>query len=287
MAESRLSIDVGVDDLFGVLSDPYSYPEWLVGAKEIRSLDPDWPAAGSSFRHRVGFGPIQSADATCIVEITVPRLLALDAHARPFGRVLVRFELSAVGEGRTELLIHEEPTSPVMSQLRPLVEASIRARNERSLIRLRRFLEERGGSTRTVEDGGGAIFPFAFTGVQGGLVRLFGVSPASAWVELRDGDLEIHFGPWNLRTRSANVTGLDRSGPYSLLKVGGPAHLSLVDHGVTFATNTDAGVCLTFDDPVPALAPRGWLAHPGATVTVADPAAFLDTVGRLTAVRTP
>lgn len=57
--------------------------------------------------------------------------------------------------------------------------------------------------------------------------------------------------------------------------------LSLADAGVTFASSTAAGLCLRFAEPVPALLPGGWLRHPGATVTVADP----DALARVLAAR--
>jgi len=40
--------------VFDALADPRTYPQWLLGAKEIRSIDPTWPAPSSSFRHQIG-----------------------------------------------------------------------------------------------------------------------------------------------------------------------------------------------------------------------------------------
>ena len=70
---------------------------------------------------------------------------------------------------------------------------------------------------------------------------------------------------------SATVTG-----PCSWPKVIGPAHLSLPDRGLTFATNPERGVCITFDAPVPGLDPFGALRHPDLTVTVERPAELAD-----------
>jgi hypothetical protein len=40
------------------------------------------------------------------------------------------------------------------------------------------------------------------------------------------------------------------TGDCSFIRTAGPAHLPLADHGVTFATNGDRGVCVCFHDPV-------------------------------------
>jgi hypothetical protein len=88
---------------------------------------------------------------------------------------------------------------------------------------------------------------------------------------------EIHarFGPWSLRTPRHNVADAVETGGFAWLKTVGPPHLSFTDRGVTFATNGDRAVCLTFHEPVKAIEPTGTIRHPGATFTVADPAAFL------------
>ncbi|CAN5870096.1 hypothetical protein BH23ACT2_BH23ACT2_11900 [soil metagenome] len=58
----------------------------------------------------------------------------------------------------------------------------------------------------------------------------------------------------------------------------GPAHLSRTDHGVTFATNDQRGVCLRFHEPVPPVYPLPRWSHPGLTVTVAEVDRFVELV---------
>ena len=115
-----------------------------------------------------------------------------------------------------------------------------------------------------------AEFPFRFTPTYRRLALPFGVRPSSTAVEVHGGWFEARFGPWRVRTPVENVAGTQRTGPYSLSKTAGPAHLSLADRGLTFATNPDAGLCIRFHEPVPGIDPRGWIRHPGLTVTVAD-----------------
>jgi hypothetical protein len=129
-------------------------------------------------------------------------------------------------------------------------------------------------------------FPFTFDARYRLPARLVGVHPGSTRVELDDAELVARFGPWVVRTPLANVTGAGLSGPYSLAKTIGPAHLSLADRGLTFATNPDQGACLTFDDPVAGIDPKGWIRHPGLTVTVADPEALVQALADRGVART-
>ncbi len=98
----------------------------------------------------------------------------------------------------------------------------------------------------------------------------FGVLPATTWVEVGDGRLRARFSWWTLDTSLANVAGVERTGGYAFVKTAGPPHLSFTDRGVTFATNGERGVCVSFHRPVPAIDPTGTIRHPGATFTVAD-----------------
>jgi hypothetical protein len=126
------------------------------------------------------------------------------------------------------------------------------------------------------------LFEFAFSRRYRLAALPFGVTPRTAYVAIGDGDdplLRVRFGPWSLRTRVSNVVSVDPSGPYAFVKTAGPAHLSFADRGVTFATNGERGVCLTFQQPVPAIDPMGKIKHPGATVTVRDTAGLVRALG--------
>lgn len=113
-------------------------------------------------------------------------------------------------------------------------------------------------------------FNFRFTPPYLAAGLLFGVTPLTASVEVDGGELRVRFGPWSLRTPVGNVAATELTGPYTLLKTLGPPHLSLADHGVTFATNGDRGLCARLHRAVPGIEPLGRLRHPGLTVTVDD-----------------
>jgi hypothetical protein len=118
-------------------------------------------------------------------------------------------------------------------------------------------------------------FLFAFAPAHRIAALPFGVLPATTWVEVDATRLRARFGWWTLDTPRANIKHVRTTGGYSFIRTAGPAHLSLADHGVTFATNGNRGVCVCFHEPVRVLDPTGHLQHPGATFTVADPEALV------------
>ena len=117
-------------------------------------------------------------------------------------------------------------------------------------------------------------FPFRFERRYRLAALPFTITPSRAWVEVDDTELSVRFGPWSLRTPLENVVATAETGGYGFVKTAGPAHLSLADRGVTFATNARRGLCVSFAEAVRVLDPTGRLRHPAATLTVADPDAL-------------
>jgi hypothetical protein len=107
-------------------------------------------------------------------------------------------------------------------------------------------------------------FEFRFVPVYRRVAQVFGVTPRTAWVDLYDDALEALFGPWHVRTALLNVTNVEVTGPYAFLKTVGPARLAVSDRGLTFATNSDRGVLVTFRVPVPGIEPLWSAAAPRA-----------------------
>ena len=106
----------------------------------------------------------------------------------------------------------------------------------------------------------------------------FGVIPATTGIDITTGSdggaaggaLRVRFGLWVIETPLANIESTCVTGPYHWIKTAGPARLSMVDRGLTFATNSQRGVCLLFREPIRGLDPGGRILHPGLTVTPAD-----------------
>ncbi len=112
-------------------------------------------------------------------------------------------------------------------------------------------------------------FAFAFDRRFARLLMLVGIRPDTAEVVLTDTALTARFGRLRLTTPWSNVRDVEVTRGYRWFKAIGP-RASLADRGVTFGTNAQAGTCVCFHTPVPALAGER-LPHPGLTVTVADP----------------
>jgi hypothetical protein len=115
-----------------------------------------------------------------------------------------------------------------------------------------------------------ARFSFRFDPRYATASRPFLIRPERAWVEVGDGWLRSRFGPWSLETPLSNIARVDVTGPYLFVKTAGPARLGVTDVGLTFATNGDRGVLITFKDKVQGAGPYRPLKHPELTVTVED-----------------
>ena len=113
-------------------------------------------------------------------------------------------------------------------------------------------------------------FPFRFDPAYRRLARPFGVTPQRAWVLVGEEEFEARYGPWCVRTPLSNIATAEATGPYSFLKTAGPARLAITDRGLTFASNGDRGVCITFNSPVRGIDRSGRIHHPELTVTLLD-----------------
>ncbi len=114
-------------------------------------------------------------------------------------------------------------------------------------------------------------FWFRFDPRYARLGRQFGVRPERAWVVVTEEDLQARFGRWRVRTPLDNVKSVELTGPYRFFKTAGPARLGVTDLGLTFATNGERGVLITFKKRVAGIEPIGLLRHGELTVTVAHP----------------
>lgn len=107
----------------------------------------------------------------------------------------------------------------------------------------------------------------------------FGVTPRTAWVEVSPTELYVRYGLWTLRSALGNISGVETSGSYAFFKTAGPPHLSFSDRGISFATNSRQGLCVSFREPVRGIDPTKHIKHPGATLTVADVAGLAQALG--------
>jgi NAD(P)-dependent dehydrogenase (short-subunit alcohol dehydrogenase family)/uncharacterized protein YndB with AHSA1/START domain len=160
VARNRVHIAASPERVFAVLADPRRYPEWVVGASDFVDADPEFPAPGARFQHRVGIGPLRLSDHTEAVEVEPPRRIVLKAKARPLGTAMVEIELREAAGG-TEVAMEETPGDRLSALVtdNPLGHTSLRVRNAVALSRLKRVVEERpvGPPTRSRELAGARV----------------------------------------------------------------------------------------------------------------------------------
>jgi uncharacterized protein YndB with AHSA1/START domain len=141
VATSHIQIDVPPERVFAVLATPATYADWVVGSDIIRGSEPDWPAVGSRFHHRVGWGPLKVKDHTEVIEVDPPRKLVLHARARPLGTALVTLVLEPRAGG-THVAITEEAGDPLSRlSINRLTDPLVHIRNNVSLRRLQRIAQ--------------------------------------------------------------------------------------------------------------------------------------------------
>lgn len=142
MASTHMHFNATPEQIFAVLSDPASYADWVVGCKEIRFWDPDFPARGSAFHHTFVIGPLPIKDHTTVMDIDPPRHLLLRARARPSGVAHVALDLEPSDGGGTDVTIREWPVEGLAAKLHNPVQAKlIKLRNVETLRRLKRLAE--------------------------------------------------------------------------------------------------------------------------------------------------
>ena len=144
-SSNSVVLSMSPDDAFRLVCDPALYPQWLVGAQTIRRIDPDWPAVGSTFEHRIGIGPAAIPGSTTVRRIEAPGLLELAAGMGLLGESTVVFELRPVAGG-TEVRIVETPKKGLASLaskiMSPLVRGALWGRNQASLAELEKLAKD-------------------------------------------------------------------------------------------------------------------------------------------------
>src|SRR3954451_2848208 len=108
MARNRRLIEAPPSAVFEVLSDPRSYAYWVIGSREGRDMDADWPRPGTRFAHTVNVGPLRVQDYTSVEQVEPGRRLQLRAKARPFGTARIELELEPADGEATCVTIVEQ-----------------------------------------------------------------------------------------------------------------------------------------------------------------------------------
>jgi uncharacterized protein YndB with AHSA1/START domain len=138
-------VDADPEAVFDVLTDPETYPGWVVGTRNVRDVDRDWPRPGGRFHHTVGWvGPLNVRDDTEVEEIDPPRSLVLRVKTRPWMTGRVELYVKPEDDGRTRVIMYESTIGGLTTRAAStLLGVPLWGRNAESLRRLKRIAESR------------------------------------------------------------------------------------------------------------------------------------------------
>jgi hypothetical protein len=108
MAVVNVLVRRAPEQVWDVLSDGWSYADWVVGTREIRSVDDHWPALGSAIDYTVGLGPLHLTGRTIVRSVEPGRELGLEADARSIGTARIVIRLHPWGDD-TVVVLDEHP----------------------------------------------------------------------------------------------------------------------------------------------------------------------------------
>ncbi len=141
----RRVVNASVERVGEVLSNGWLYASWVVGASRIRGVDKDWPKAGSSIAHSVGFWPLLLSDTTTSLVESLPHRLELRARAWPAGEGRVVITAEPADQSNRCLVCMAETATSGPARLVPgqIEQPLIRYRNVEALRRLAMLAENR------------------------------------------------------------------------------------------------------------------------------------------------
>src|SRR5689334_17014459 len=93
MATTTRLINASADRVYAVLSDGWTYSDWVVGTAHIRQVDAGWPRPGTEIHHKAGPWPVSIRDRTTVVASEPGRSLLMKVRLWPAGAGEVRIDL--------------------------------------------------------------------------------------------------------------------------------------------------------------------------------------------------
>jgi uncharacterized protein YndB with AHSA1/START domain len=108
MAMVNVLVRCPPEQVWEILADGRSYVDWVVGTREIRSVDDGWPALGTALRYTVGAGPVSLRGSTTVRRVEPGRQLGLEADGGVLGTARIVIDLIPWGED-TVVVLDEHP----------------------------------------------------------------------------------------------------------------------------------------------------------------------------------
>ena len=143
MSRNSVRTEADPEQVFEVLDDACAYPKWVVGARRVRHVDPNWPAVGSRFHHAIGTAAGELHDSSKVLERDRPNHVALEVRFRPVGVARVDIEVHPDGTGSVVTLSERPLGGPVAWLPRVVSDPLLSMRNVLALQRLRHLADSR------------------------------------------------------------------------------------------------------------------------------------------------
>jgi hypothetical protein len=132
------------EQVWAVISDGWTYSQWVVGNSRMRAVDPNWPQVGSTIRHSIGIWPLLLDDLTVVQECVPLERLVLLAKGRPFGKARITLRLFDIDGGGCRIEMSEVPVGAPMGWVpKRLALAAAFPRNRECTWRLAAMAERR------------------------------------------------------------------------------------------------------------------------------------------------
>jgi uncharacterized protein YndB with AHSA1/START domain len=143
MASVNVLVRRSPQQVWEVLSDGHAYASWVLGTREIRAVDEEWPQVGAAIHYTVGWGPLALRGRTTVRAAEPGRMLGLEADAGLLGTARIVIELTPWGED-TVVLLDEHPLTGTGSWLHnPVTDVVSLLRQEPMMRSLARLVEQR------------------------------------------------------------------------------------------------------------------------------------------------
>jgi uncharacterized protein YndB with AHSA1/START domain len=94
--------------VFDVLSNGWTYSDWVVGTAHVRDVDETWPRPGTALHHQAGPWPLSVRDRSTVLSCEEPHRLTLRAGLWPLGHATVAFTLTPLGPRTTRVTLAED-----------------------------------------------------------------------------------------------------------------------------------------------------------------------------------
>lgn len=142
MSENRRVVRATPERVWTVLSDGFSYSQWVVGVKHIRAVDDHWPQPGARIHHTINIGNTSIKDDTVAVTARTAEHLVLHARGKTLGTEQVTIDLRPHPQG-TEVTLNDDAISGAGKFVPKILRnAFLKPRNDKTLQRLAQLVEK-------------------------------------------------------------------------------------------------------------------------------------------------